>query len=1816
MWPLGRQGLRPLSGCGFRIADSGFQIAAALLFFACSSFAAQPLEPGKVATWYYHCDLDDTDQPYSLWLPKDYAAEKKWPLVISLHGLGGSYRIGGVPREIEDCVVAAPDGRGNTDYKLWGELDVVRVVEEVKKALSIDPDRVYLYGISMGGSGSWQVGVHFPDLFAALGPVCGNADHRVWEREWNWGERNPTWMSPKKAWVEATESPAFFAENLINLPSWPIHGDKDNVVPCGHSRSMADELRKAGAPVNYVEVPGAGHGVPGDKIAEMLSWLKQQRRNPWPRRVVFKTAWRRHPGAYWVRIHRFERPFAFARIEAEAADKTSVQVKADNVEEFSLHIAPPLFEADRPVRVRVDGREEFNGAVPADGWLRLRKQGARWTPSKEPEGLHKTPELEGPVEHAFMSSFVIVFGTSGDDERAKRVAADEARLLADHWNRWARGRCRLKADRDVKDEDIQRCNLILVGDPATNALVPRVMPKLPIRIEGHEIAFGERRFKGDDLGLKLVYPNPLNPKRYVALFSGTTWKGVFEIVGRFGNWFDWGILDGFHWADFEVFDDHTYSPETALAIGYFDNDWRLNPDWTVLGDEKLRHARPPRRTPQYRTPPEGVGELFLSDLEPTYTRPEKGCVGRDRSFNAFPLTLGGRTYARGLGIHPNCEIGFDLGGRFAVFEAVVGSDLEDEKTVSEARDKAESFEFMVVGDGRMLYQTGRMKWDSQPRHIYAPIPGVRHLELKMHRRSGPRWLSGPADWAIARVGEPLHNRIAVQAKPQRPERLAEAIALDGPWRLAAFHVGEGLDLEAHRSAPEAQKDAIAAAVPGSVYAALGDPHSAFRIPQSAIEQEWWYWRELDIPRGWAGRSIWLELDGAAYQADAWLNGRWVGRSTGPYVQGRFDATLGARLGEKNSLAIRVTASPADFVKGAEPFRPLPASRLVTSAELARGGYQPLGLWQPARLKAAGPCVLRDLAVETVEVAPDAARLRVRAEVASVVDERLEVTLAGAVGEDRPKAELRTFEQKGAVEGRKSATIEAEVTLPQKPRLWWPRGLGEQPLYRLAASVRLDGGAVSDEAALRFGIRTIELEASSEAARLRINGEKTLDIRGIAWLPADALLRLDAARYEALLARVHELGVNTLRVAGGGLVETETFYDLCDRQGLLVLQEAPLPEGGQGPGLEEFAFNAAAAIRRLRSHPSLVAWCVAAAADPRLTAEMVGLCAQLDPERRLLGDPAQLWTTRPLAAAQGRTDPAARRTEWLGASLLQVPGLPSPSTFPTLFGIAAEDDAAAEPAWPTADDWAAQAVRSGAPYGSSGSAREAILKAQTAQAAAVQRAAERHRLAPAAEVFWQLNEPFAGASAALVDAAGVPKPAWYALRRALGAVAIFAECEGGVPMTLAVGDALWGQARIVSDRPLPGARATVAILDRSLRRLERWSAPVAPAQSAIRNPQSAILDGPPFRWAPDRSLAGDVALLHLRLDDAAGTPLASNLYWFGIAAPRERATPALRVAWLTGRPAGPLADRAFLDATGIEVTRPEKSAVKLDGFHAVVVDAATVFADYTDGDLNEVAEAVAKGCGLLIVGLDGALFDSSLAPLLPAKRPAGEPLADACQPVATVADHPVVARVSFGLCPRLPCRAAVEVGERGSVVAELAPRHPLLIEARHGEGRVMLLTRTCGELAAWADLGRFAAALLGYLGRLPHRELRETIEAAQPAPLQALDRLEPATIEARMRQDGDAVAVDLANPSAALAFMVSLEAVGAPHQAGTIIFSDNCFPLLPGEGRTIRLALPPWAAAEGRDPEPLKLLVRGWNVAPRLLPGALAPTRGRLLLRAP
>jgi dienelactone hydrolase len=1739
-----------------------------LLTVSGAAVAGQPpLRPGKVTVYHYHSELDDTDQPFSVWLPEDYTPAKKWPLWVQLHGLGGNHRIRGARKENRDGIVVAPDGRGATDYKLWGEEDVVRVVRECKTLFTVNENRVYLYGFSMGGSGSWQIGVHYPDLFAALGPVCGNADHRVWERLWDWGEKNPTWLSPKKRWVENTESAAFFAANLYNLPSYACHGTKDNVVPVGHARSMTAAIRRHNGVVIYDENPEAGHGIPGPMVAEMLRWMKEQRRNPWPRQVVYKTAWRRYEGAYWVRLHRFQRAFAFARIEAEVAGPNRIEVETENLEEFSLHLVPPLVEAAKPVQVTVDGARQYTGPVPSDGWLRLRERDGTWRPSEEPTGLHKTPRLEGPIYHAFMSSFIIVHGTGGDD-RDRRVAQDEAKVLADRWNRWARGRARVKADKDVTDEDIASANLILVGDINNNLLIPRVADRLPIRIDDSGVQFGDQRWEGDDIGLKMVHPNPLNPERYVVLFTGTTWRGVYQVVGRFGNWFDWGILDGWHWQDFAVFDDNTYSPETFLAVGYFDNDWQLDPDWYVTGDQDLRVARPPRKTPALRKPPAEAGQIYLSDLQPAYVRAEKGCVARDRSFNAHPIRLGGQTYEHGLGVHPNCDIGFDLGGQFDTFEAIVGTDLEGEESVSAARDRAESFEFMVIGDGKMLFKTGRMRWDSEPRHIYVPIQGVRRLELKIHRRSGPRWLSGPVDWAIARVGEPIHNRIAIQPRPAEPERLAEEIALDGEWELASFPVGGGLRAQAHQGDPSAWREGIAAQVPASAFAALEDAERDDLL-RDATRREWWYARSFQAPEDWAGRSVWVELDGAAYVADAWLNGRWIGRTMGPFERGRFNATKGIRLGDRNRLAVRVVAAPAPLAKGEKDFKPTPQHKLVTSQALAQARRPMLGLWRSARVKAAGPCVLRNLHVDTLSLSEDEATLHVSADVRNVAGKDVPVILTGSIG---GAAEPVTFQVEADLKADEGRRLEAEVRVPN-PRLWWPRELGEQPLYTLAAGLWTTDGVLCDEASQEFGIRTVDFERSGDGVRLSINGQETLPIRGLVWTPADPLLRPQAKHLETLLARAVDCGANALRVWGGGLAETERFYDQCDRLGLLVIQEFGLASAPQRSAADVFRKNVADTIARLRSRPSLVAWAVGGAArgrgpaEPELARLAAALCSELDPRRTcILESPrdgtARLWAT---ASVQGRT-------YWRDAAIPYDPGIGSP--------------------------------------------------------AAIQANVEYYRLHNLSHVLWQLNGPTSSASAALVDRRGRPRHAYYALRRTSGAVTIQADFGGPAPPTLTVGEPLEAESVVRCDwRTLRGATVAAEILDAEGHRVTAWARTLDVPRGKVERPFAC-------RWVPPASQAGRTVFLRLRVNDRAGRRVASNLYCFGVVAPSEATdAPRLRVAWLTAKPQGPLNQEEFLAAAGVEAVRPQApeieppldlvqderyAAAKLDevtwdepsvapielaDIDGVVIDAATVLEQYTEEDLRAVVAAVRRGCGLLIEGFNPALEETPLAPLLPARQASDLPSGMARRPRAVAPDDWLVNGIPWETAPVLPRRPALEVAAEARALVQTDPSHPLLVESARSGSSVLMLTESA-ELSGWSQRDVLYARMLSQLGRLPAREAEAMAHALARTSEADLDDVGQAALHIQARQEGATVALRLTNVSGRPALMAHAEIVPsgrAQSLADGLSLSDNYVTVFPGETQVIRLDKYRLTAktVDGR----FKVVIRARNCVPVPLPAS-------------
>lgn len=206
----------------------------------------------------YRSKIDDTLQPYRVFVPSSYDGSKPYPLVVALHGMGGDenayfdgYNDGLFKTEAErrGYIVACPKGRDPASmYTGPAEQDVMDVVAEVMRDYRVDPDRVYLTGHSMGGYGSWSVAMNHPEVFAAIAPIAGGG--------------NPANL-PK----------------LARVPQLVVHGDADRTVPVERSRVMVETARKLGQDVKYIEVPGGSHtGVAAPTFKDVFDWFDAHRR--------------------------------------------------------------------------------------------------------------------------------------------------------------------------------------------------------------------------------------------------------------------------------------------------------------------------------------------------------------------------------------------------------------------------------------------------------------------------------------------------------------------------------------------------------------------------------------------------------------------------------------------------------------------------------------------------------------------------------------------------------------------------------------------------------------------------------------------------------------------------------------------------------------------------------------------------------------------------------------------------------------------------------------------------------------------------------------------------------------------------------------------------------------------------------------------------------------------------------------------------------------------------------------------------------------------------------------------------------------------------------------------------------------------------------------------------------------------------------------------------------------------------------------------------------------------------------------------------
>jgi dienelactone hydrolase len=487
----------------------------------------------------YRSEVDGTLQPYGVYVPPSYDPAKTWPLMVGLHGSGSNHllhrrRLFGLGNESGEqdydairkdlpfpevgFIVLTPYGRGESaGYNGIAEADVLRALDHVQKAYRVDPDRVHLTGLSMGGGGTWHIGLRYPDRFASISPVCGVGDMDLMPWTAGWGALDRELMS--------LTGYTRIAENASNQQVFVFHGDEDDAVNVVASRKMMEAFDKAGlagTTAHYFELPGVTHFAWdfAYRDAALFRRVEGIRRNPFPERVVYSTFSPRYNKAYWLRIDRLDKGLALARLEG-TQKAGAFDVKTDNLGAFSILLAPAIAPAGKPIEVKVNGRSVFRG-VPKGDVLSFAGAKGSWKKADPWRG-----PAQGPPDHAEASyevptlaaygPHVYVYGTLGDAVTTAASKATAERL--GDWGPSVRARWRVLADTEVTPDLVASHDLVLVGTNATNRVLAGLVG-FPLHQDGSGTYVDGRKVAGPGASYRLLYPNPGATRHRVLVYGG------------------------------------------------------------------------------------------------------------------------------------------------------------------------------------------------------------------------------------------------------------------------------------------------------------------------------------------------------------------------------------------------------------------------------------------------------------------------------------------------------------------------------------------------------------------------------------------------------------------------------------------------------------------------------------------------------------------------------------------------------------------------------------------------------------------------------------------------------------------------------------------------------------------------------------------------------------------------------------------------------------------------------------------------------------------------------------------------------------------------------------------------------------------------------------------------------------------------------------------------------------------------------------------------------------------------------------------------
>jgi len=492
---------------------------------------------GRIARGY-RSKVDGSVQPYGLIIPESYDGSKAVRLDVVLHGRGEQLtEVSFIAAHESDKPVAQDYitlevyGRGNNAYRWAGETDVFEAMDSVKARYKIDEKKIVLRGFSMGGAGAWHIGLHFPDKWAAVEAGAGFTETKKYAK-----------LGPMVAYQEALlriYDAVDYAANAQMVPMVGYGGEIDPQLQASINIQEKLAAERIEPPhILFLIGPGTAHKWEPTSLAASNTFIDAVLARPRkePDHIHFVTYTTAYHQCYWISIESVEKQYQRAQVDADRMGD-EIRVTTRNVSRISI---------EGGTHAIIDGQtvELANFGIlmkTADGWRRAGKA-----------GRYKKPGLQGPVDDAFKDAFLVVRPTGKPDnkEAAEYINATLEQFRKE-WAKYMRGEVRIKDDKAVTDDDIDRYHLILFGDLQSNKLTKRIAPLLM------------RSWPLAPLVPVLIAPNPLNPSHYVVFNSGHTFheeefKGTNALLyPRLG---DWAMI-------------HPMA-RTVVRGGVFDTEWR------------------------------------------------------------------------------------------------------------------------------------------------------------------------------------------------------------------------------------------------------------------------------------------------------------------------------------------------------------------------------------------------------------------------------------------------------------------------------------------------------------------------------------------------------------------------------------------------------------------------------------------------------------------------------------------------------------------------------------------------------------------------------------------------------------------------------------------------------------------------------------------------------------------------------------------------------------------------------------------------------------------------------------------------------------------------------------------------------------------------------------------------------------------------------------------------------------------------------------------------------------------------------------------